>query len=135
VAKDDKVYPLAKAALVEAGWEVTHDPYVIRRDGHLFKIDLGLTKENHKICVEIKSFLGKSFIEDFHNAMGQYRNYKLSLSRKEPDRVLWLAIPDSVYRKRFGNLLIEELVTYNEVNIITFNTNPQLIKPIAWMQQ
>lgn len=67
--------------------------------------------------------------------MGQYRNYKLSLFRKEPDRVLWLAIPEAVYNKRFSNPLIEELVAYNEVNVMTFNTNPQIIKPISWIQQ
>ena len=36
-------------------------------------------------------------MSDFHLAIGQFINYRTALKLKEPDRKLFLAIPDGAY--------------------------------------
>ena len=60
-------------------------------------------REYRKIAVEVKSFLGDSELNDFENALGQYSLYRLMLLKKEPERVLYLAVPN-----RLRDLLLLE---------------------------
>ena len=67
-------------------------------------IDLGAEKaiiaaerEQEKIAVEIKSFLGGSDLDHFEDALGQFLVYLVALEDKEPDRVLYLALPQAFY--------------------------------------
>jgi len=57
------------------------------------------TKE--KIVVEIKSFLDASFINDFHDCVGQYSDYLGALEYTQVKRKLWLAVPHKVYMDNF----------------------------------
>lgn len=50
-----------------------------------------------KIAVEIKSFRSDSFIYDLHEALGQYLIYQPFLERKEPTRLLFLAVPGKIW--------------------------------------
>jgi hypothetical protein len=55
-------------------------------------------REGEKIAVEIKSFLEKSSaISGFHTALGQFINYRGALRRRQPERVLYLAVPLTTY--------------------------------------
>ena len=66
-------------------------------------VDLGVEKmiaaqkDNRRIAVEIKSFLGASLISEFHTALGQLMSYRLALKQKDPQRALYLAVPLDVY--------------------------------------
>lgn len=51
--------------------------------------------------VEVKSFVSVSFMEDFHQAVGQYTNYKILLEEREQERTLFLAVPKTIYERRF----------------------------------
>ncbi len=55
-----------------------------------------------KIAVEIKSFIRESMVSEFHTAAGQFINYRLALSELEPERVLYLAIPNDAYETFFS---------------------------------
>ncbi len=61
-------------------------------------IDLGAEKlitaerAGEKIAVEVKSFISDSAIYDFHKALGQFINYRIVLSQKEPQCELYLAV-------------------------------------------
>ncbi|MEM6299947.1 MAG: element excision factor XisH family protein, partial [Bacteroidota bacterium] len=58
----DKYHEQCKAALIKAGWKITHDPFIMEVEGVTYQIDLGAEsivaaeKEDDKILVEIKSF-------------------------------------------------------------------------------
>ena len=54
-------------------------------------------KGNERIAIEVKSFLGPSLVADFHTALGQFLNYRLILDGKDPDRVLYLAVPKPTF--------------------------------------
>lgn len=59
----DKYHKLVKLALIEEGWTITHDPYIVKRDPRDLEVDPGAEriiaaeKGAERIAVEIKSFL------------------------------------------------------------------------------
>jgi tRNA threonylcarbamoyladenosine modification (KEOPS) complex Pcc1 subunit len=96
----DRFHDQVKASLVKDFWLITHDPYSIQiSEAVKLKIDLGAEstiaaeRDQEKIAVEIKSFITDSDISEFHAALGQYLNYIQALEDREPDRVLYLAVP------------------------------------------
>ncbi|PPJ64743.1 hypothetical protein CUN59_03375 [Cuspidothrix issatschenkoi CHARLIE-1] len=85
----DKFHDAVKNALIKEGWMITNDPLFIQFGGVDLYVDLGAEKmlaaekDNQKIAVEIKSFLGDSTISEFHQALGQLLNYRLILRRQD----------------------------------------------------
>lgn len=77
----DKIHDSVKNALMKDGWTITHDPYTIEYDNELVYADLAAERpiaaerSGTKIIVEVKSFTGRSTIQDFKVALGQYRLY------------------------------------------------------------
>jgi hypothetical protein len=114
----DLFHDVVKTALIKDGWQITDDPLFLKVGGVDFFIDLGAEKllaaerDDEKIAVEIKSFINTSTIADFHLAIGQFINYRTALKLKDPDRKLFLAIPDNAYdsffQKEFPRLIIQE---------------------------
>jgi hypothetical protein len=55
-------HQIVKALLIQEGWEITHDPYILEDLNPDWEIDLGAEKmiaaekEREKIAVEIKGF-------------------------------------------------------------------------------
>ncbi|MCU0471511.1 MAG: XisH family protein [Arcicella sp.] len=92
---------------------------------------IGAERNNEKIAVEIKSFEGQSPVSEFHKAIGQYENYRLSLEELEPERRVWLAIPEQVWQKFFQRPFIKKAVQRFEIEIIVFNPETSLIT--AWI--
>lgn len=118
-----------KQALINEGWTITHDPYPIKIGSIKLLIDLGAEKViaaekgNEKIAVEIKSFTSESTISAFHEALGQYDNYFFALEDEEPNRVLFLAVPKSVYEGFFQEPFIQKVIQRKKVKIIVYDTN------------
>jgi predicted RecB family endonuclease len=101
----DVFHEVVKKALQKDGWQITHDPLSISVGGVNLSIDLAAEKliaaerEGEKIAVEIKSFLERSSaISEFHTALGQFINYRGALKRRQPERVLYLAVPLTTYK-------------------------------------
>ncbi len=134
----DIYHEAAKNALISDGWTITHDPLHIKYGGFDFLIDLGAemligaSKDGRKIAVEVKSFVGTSSLSEFHTAVGQFVNYRLVLMKAEPDRILYLAIPEHIYNSffttAFGQLAIEE----HNLNLVVFDEEQEVIK--AWLE-
>src|SRR5262245_51173677 len=99
----DIYHDCVRNALVKDGWTITHDPYTIGFGQKEVFVDLGAEKilgaerGNERIAVETKSFRGSSDIHDLEVALGQYVFYRSLLTRFEPGRKLFLAIPASVF--------------------------------------
>ncbi|MCY7331781.1 MAG: XisH family protein [Pseudanabaena sp. CAN_BIN31] len=114
----DKFHDIVKRALIKDGWQITDDPLFLRVGGIDFFIDLGADNllaaemNGSKIAIEIKSFINTSAITDFHLAIGQFINYRTALKLKEPDRKLFLAMPeiayDSLFQKEFPQIIVDE---------------------------
>lgn len=92
------------------GWTITDEPYTIEYEDATVFIDLGTERviaaerNDEKIAVEIKSFVGRSAIHDMEIALGQYILYLSFLEVVEPDRILYLAISsvayDNIFRRK-----------------------------------
>ncbi|WP_416676629.1 XisH family protein [Egbenema bharatensis] len=140
MAAKDVFHDVVKAALERDGWVITDDPLTIRVDSltDLF-IDLGAEKliaaekENQKIAIEIKSFLGQSVVSEFHTAIGQFTNYRYALSDREPERVLYLAVPASIYDEFFTRPFIQSVIQRSRISLLIYNIETGEI--VRWQKQ
>ncbi len=133
----DLYHEVVKAALIKDGWQITDDPLVLRLGLRSVYIDMGAERliaaqrASEKIAVEIKSFLNPSPINDLENAWGQFFLYARILQRKEPDRLLYLAISsttfDTLFNEEAGQLLLAE----PGFRLIVFD--PKIEEIIQWI--
>ena len=78
----DFYHKTVRNALVKEEWTITHDPLTLKLGKKDFYVDLGANqllaaeKVDRKIAVEIKSFTGRSDIDDLEKALGQYVLYQ-----------------------------------------------------------
>ena len=124
----DRFHQVVKTALTKDGWNITHDPIKIKVGGVEMEIYLGAERllaaerGDEKIAVEIKSFLASaSAISEFHTALGQFINYRAALRREEPERTLYLAIPELIYNSFFQLDFPASMLQENSVRLIIYN--------------
>ncbi len=123
-------------ALIKDGWTITHDPYPLKLGQKDLFIDLGAEKifaaekGNDKIAVEIKSFVGRSVINDAENALGQYLIYRKLLMKKESDRILFMAIDLETLNDTLSDELRELLIKDFEVRLLIFDKQKEEI--VEW---
>lgn len=134
----DLFHDSVKKALQKDGWEITHDPYRIEFGDIEYRIDLGAekiiaaTKAGEKIAVEVKSFVSQSKTYELHNAFGQFNNYIVALEELEPDRKLYLAIPDYIYENFFKKELIQKTINRYHIKLILVDV--KINKVTSWIK-
>ncbi|MEI6328248.1 MAG: XisH family protein [Pseudanabaena sp. ELA645] len=132
----DLFHDAVKNALIKDGWLITDDPFSLKVGDSELYIDLGAERliaaerNNEKIAVEIKSFVGNSSVNDFHLAVGQFINYRIGLKAAYPDRKLYLAIPNTAYetffKKEFPRMVIQEC----QLDILVYDIKNEVI--VKW---
>jgi hypothetical protein len=134
----DAFHQIVKRALQKDGWQITHDPLRIKIGTVEMAIDLGAEqliaaeRADEKIAVEIKSFLeSASAISEFHTALGQFLNYRAALKIKEPDRILYLAIPHLTYRTFFQLEFPKMMVQQSQMKLLVYNAEQEVI--VQWI--
>jgi hypothetical protein len=129
----DIFHDTVKIGLEKEGWVITDDPLYLDFGGVEIYIDLAAEKiiaaerDGEKIAVEIKSFIGSSAISEFHKALGQFINYKTVLSQKQPERVMYLAVPIATYETFFKLELIQLVIKNQGISLIVYNPSTQEI--------
>lgn len=129
----DRYHDCVKNALIKDGWVITHDPLRLPWGGKDMYVDLGAElllaaeKGEQRIAVEIKSFLGRSELDDLERALGQFALYRSVLARREPDRTLFLAVPDDVLRDVFDEPLGQLIVNDYALRILGFEPEAEVI--------
>ncbi|MBP0027490.1 MAG: XisH family protein [Roseofilum sp. Guam] len=129
----DLFHDVVKNALEKEGWLITDDPLEIRTGGATVKIDLGAEqilaaeRDNEKIAVEIKSFLGPSNLYEFHGAVGQFMTYRLALQAKQPERTLYLAVPLDIHQQFFSLPFVQMVVNHYEISLIIYDSVEEVI--------
>jgi XisH protein len=133
----DRFHQVVRTALEKEGWEITDDPYEINVNDVDFEIDLAAeqllaaTKENQKIAVEVKSFIGSSNTSDFHTALGQFLNYRDALEIVDPDRTLYLAVRNDVYDSFFQRRFIIATVKRYDLKLAIYDVEQEAI--VQWL--
>lgn len=136
MSRRDFFHDAVKNALQKEEWHITHDPLKFDIGAISMQIDLGAKrlivaeKGSEKIAVEVKSFLRDSAISEFHTALGQFINYRDLLKIKEPDRVLFLAVPVDSYKQFFTIDFINDSLIRYQVRLIVYD--PKLEELLLW---
>jgi XisH protein len=126
-----------KTALEKDGWVITAEPMPLFFGKRRVLVDLAAEKwivaqkGLQKIAVEVKSFISMSVINDLHHAVGQVNFYELLLKKHDPNRVLYLAIPDDAYDELSSEPIIQEFLALYHIKIIVYDTLKKEI--ITWI--
>jgi hypothetical protein len=134
----DIFHDTVKRALEKEGWMITHDPLFIEWGEAEIYVDLGAEKllaaqkGQRKIAVEIKSFLAPSVMSDFHNAVGQYIDYRTVLDVEEPERRLYLAVSNDVYQSFFQRPFTQRVLTTNHIAVMVYHIQDEVI--LQWLE-
>jgi hypothetical protein len=129
----DIYHNCVKQALIKDGWEITDDPLSLKIGKKDLFIDLAAKKlliakkQEQKIAVEIKSFIGTSEVEDLKNALGQYILYEKVLKRQLSELILYLAIRESVFKRLFTEEIGQILLEDKTLKLIIFDPDQEVI--------
>jgi XisH protein len=132
----DLFHDVVKTALIKDGWQITDDPLFLKVGGVDFFIDLGAEKllaaerDGRKIAVEVKSFLNTSSVADFHLAIGQFINYRVALKVADPERKLFLAVPDIAYKTFFQKEFPRMVIQQYELELFVYDIENEVI--VLW---
>ncbi len=134
----DAYHDVVRTALIKDGWRITADPLTLKfSTRYKLQIDLAAEalvaaeKENQLIAVEIKSFLSPSNVSEFHGALGQFINYRIALRLRQPERVLFLAVPIFTYEEFFSEEVVEISIAENAIKLLIFD--PDLEAVVQWI--
>jgi hypothetical protein len=129
----DKFHEEVKRALIKDQWTVTDDPLKIESGGKRFEIDFGAERlifadrGVEKIAIEVKSFLNPSAMTDFYGAMGQFLAYRLALQEEQPERILYLAVPEDAYRTFFQLPFVQRAVQAYALLLVVYDPTQEAI--------
>ena len=132
----DIFHDAVRKGLEKEGWLITDDPLRIEVGDVEMYVDLGAEqllaaeKEAEKIAVEIKSFIGKSSISEFHTAIGHFSNYRIALEEKEAERQLYLAVPLGIYSSFFELRFIQTVIKRLQIYLIIYDPIEEVI--VQW---
>ncbi len=138
MARKDVYHDSVRIALEKEGWTITDDPLDLSIGEVELFADLGAERViaaergNEKIAVEIKSFVGQSPVSEFHKAIGQYENYRLSLEELDPVRELWLAVTKEIWSDFFQRPFIKKAVDRYGIKIVVFNPEEENVE--SWIR-
>ena len=132
----DRLHHAVRHALEADGWTITADLLSLRLGTRDLYIDLGAERllaaerDSQKIAVEIKALSGPSPVADLERALGQFVLYTDALELFDPERVLYLALPQtatSLLEEPIGQLLLSK----NRLRVMLFHTTEERI--ITWL--
>ncbi|NEP51930.1 XisH family protein [Moorena sp. SIO2C4] len=129
----DRFHNAVRTALEKENWVITADPYQLSVGGVDFEIDLAAEliaaeRAGEKIAVEIKSFIGRSLVSDFHTALGQCINYQFALNEVDSQRNLYLAIPETIYQSFFQRRFVKSVIDKTQINLLIYDQTQEVIR-------
>jgi len=129
----DIYHSIVRRVLEKEGWTITDDPLHIKYGTIHLYIDLGAKnliaakKNGKKIAVEIKSFIQPSIINEFHTTIGQFINYRFALKEKQPERTLYLAVPEDAHQSFFMLPFVQGIIQDNRIKYFVYNIDQENI--------
>lgn len=134
MSRRDTYHHTVRNALIKDGWTITADPLRVDFGGVEFYVDLGAERllaaerGDNRIAVEIKSFVGASDISEFYTALGQFLSYRLALEREQPERHLYVAVPEDAWTTFFALPFAVEMLQRHHLSIIVFDSIQETIR-------
>lgn len=137
MAAKDIIHGAVCEALKNDGWRITHEPYSIEYETIKLSVDLAAEpiiaaeRDGQKIAIEIKSFIGRSPVQDFKLALGQYNLYVAYLEILAPERTLYLAVSQRVYQEFFQQAAIQIAIQRYQVKMLVVDIAQQEV--VQWI--
>jgi Holliday junction resolvase-like predicted endonuclease len=134
----DTYHDAVRRALEKDGWTITHEQYNFATGKAGFEVDLlaekifAAERGGEEIAVEVKSFRTQSPMNKFHEAVGQYENYLIALEDVEPQRILFLAVPESLWRTFFQKPFVQKVIARKQMRLIVYNHESEII--VLWIK-
>jgi hypothetical protein len=119
--------------LERQGWVITHDPlkfHIGQNDvTDVLGIELIATEQaKDKIAFFLEPFFGTSKMSDFYAALGKFVQVRSILSRQEPERKLFLAIPEHIFAEFFQTELVQISLKVQKVDILVYSAEHEVIQ-------
>jgi XisH protein len=136
MAARDLYYDLVKNALRKDGWRITHNPLRLPQQAHGTQTQpgevteeplLAAAKDERKIAVAVKSFVGRCDAADLQKALEHLRYYHTRLYATEPDRTLYLAVRQTTYRDYFTGAVGAQLLASQPIPFMVFDPRTEAI--------
>jgi hypothetical protein len=133
----DIYHNAVRFALVKDGWQILTEDYTLEYGGDRLYVDIAAEKsiaaekQGQRILVEVKSFLGRSFINDLEQAVGQYVVYRDVLVETALDFELYLAITKGTYKSYFQRQLAQMIINRNQVKLLIVDAENEVI--VEWI--
>lgn len=130
----DIYHDSVKQALINDGWTILKENYELDYGGDNLYPDFAAEKSisaargKERILVEVKSFIGRSFITDLQATIGQYIMYKEVVEAQNLDFKLYLAIAANLYDNKFQTPLAQLMIQKNQVNLLLFDPIQEVIE-------
>jgi hypothetical protein len=134
----DRHHNSVRKALEADGWTITADPLTLRVGTRDLYVDLGAEKliaaerGSEKIGVEVKTLGGISPIASLEQALGQFVLYSDALEVLEPDRLLFLAVPESA-RELLAEPIGQLLLSKGRLRLLVFSIEKERI--LQWLPE
>jgi hypothetical protein len=138
MARKDMFHEAVRTGLEKEKWTITHDPYVLMFGEQKLQVDLGAEmpvaaeRAGRKIAVEIKSFISASAVTDLYAAIGQYMVYRSLMQKSEPERTLYLAIPNDAFYEVFDPAHGRDLRQELEIRLMVYEAEEETI--LQWIE-
>lgn len=133
----DTYHDTVRSALEKDGWMITDDPLTLKWGIKDLFVDFGAQKllaaqkNDIKIAVEVKSFIGASPMTDLQKGLGQYILYLDILARIQPDRDLYLAIREETFSEIFEEPIGQLLLENKRKRLLVVNPEEEVI--VQWI--
>jgi XisH protein len=131
----DLIHDAVKHALQKSGWEIVADPFRLVYAEFVLLADLAAVAraqpERGKLIVEVKSFVGRSFVKELQQALGQYVMYRDFLELNQLDYDLYLAVSDISYHDLFRQQAAQVIVQRHQVKLLVVNVEQEEV--VQWI--
>jgi XisH protein len=133
----DRYHDTVKTALIKDQWTVDDKAFKLEVGKRDLFVDLGAEKlliaqrATRKIAVEVKSFIGASPVNDLEQALGQYLLYEKIMQREHPDRILYLAVRETVYTSFFQEEIVQIFLETGSPKLLIFDEIQEEI--VQWL--
>jgi XisH protein len=129
----DIYHKAVREVLLKDGWNILKEDYELQYGGDSLYPDFAAERSiaairgKRRILVEVKSFVGRSFVADLQAAIGQYTMYRNVIDAQELGFRLYLAISSTIYEERFQSPLAQLMVERGSVNLLVFDARQEVV--------
>lgn len=133
----DLIHDAVKRALERDGWHIFADPFRIEYAEFVLLADLAaerpfaVQKGDRRIVVEIKTFVGRSFVKELQQALGQYAMYRDFIELTTPEFEIYLAIGDTIYAEYFAQQAAQVVIQRHQVKLLIVNIDTEEV--VQWI--